>query len=209
MSESNNNYTEAPEFDHLGCATTLLRSIGTDVNKDPRLLTPKVTAQIQLAEEALAAALREIHAAKGTLRVEDEANSEKDKIISKANFNTYFGDLNGRNFANMDELNAAIKASYLELHRNTNNGVDNKIGISGFRNSYAVVDNDVNNLDETALAEINFSIENVPYKLLLLGFRAYLSQDAHKHTIILYRKSTFEIDGITYQENRPYEIEHS
>ncbi len=204
MSESIKKIGDSNEvhtFDHLGGANQLLKSINTAANENPSLLTPEVTADIEAAEAALAAALSKIHAAKKALEIQEKAKSQ-------ANFSTYFGDLNGSNFANMDELNAAIKASYLELHRNTNNGVDNKIGISGFRNSYAVVDNDVNNLDETALAEINFSIENVPYKLLLLGFRAYLSQDAHKHTIILYRKSTFEIDGITYQENRPYELKY-
>jgi hypothetical protein len=194
MSESNNNYTEAPEFDHLGCATTLLRSIGTDVNKDPRLLTPKVTAQIQLAEEALAAALREIHAAKGTLRVEDEANSEKDKIISKANFNTYFGDLNGMNFANMDKFNEAIKDRYVKLYKDTGY---NKIGISGFKNGFQT---DGRKFDQLALAELQINIDDTQHKLFLLPFRHYLEHPQFKHTILLYVNEPYQYGPVELRQ---------
>lgn len=200
--ENTENNSEALRYDHLSGAENLLRSIKADTNKDPSLLTPDVQNDIKAAEEALANALSKIHASKEALKIQEQANS-------KANFNNYFGDLNGRNFANMAELNTAIKERYIRLYKATNRGANNKIGICGFRNNYAIADNEVNNLDKNALAEINFSIENVPYKLLLLGFRSYLSQPNHEHTIMLYRESTFTIDGQTYSRKRPYEIEYS
>lgn len=190
MSES----TEGSVFDHLGCATTLLRSIGTDVNKDPSLLTPEVTTQIQVAEAALAAALSKIYAAKEALRIEDEANSEVYKIKSATYFNEYFGDLNGQNFANMDKFNEAIKDRYLKLYNDTGY---NKIGISGFKDGFQT---DGRKFDQLALAELQINIDNTQHKLFLLPFRHYLYHLPSKHTILLYVNEPYQYGPVELRQ---------
>jgi|GEM_PF-3864621 len=200
--ENTENNSEALRYDHLSGAENLLRSINIAVKEDPSLLTLDVQNDIKVAEEALANALSKIHASKEALKIQEQANS-------KANFNIYFGDLNGLNFANMAELNTAIKERYIKLYKATNRGANNKIGISEFENDFTMNAAAVRDLDKKALVEINFSIGNVPYKLLLLGFRAYLSQPNHEHTIMLYRESSFTSNGKTYSEKRPYALTSS